>query len=242
MGHDIDLKINNATVASTYISFNWTSWQKYFHISDIHGHSGENGVIRKLTEALEKLKKDKYVPDPDIEIILDGWGNASNDHNLTEDELTFQQGCVFASHIARFLQLAENYPKAYWYTDQCYEPEKKLYQFDPQPRASSDDESDDDTSVANVILKSQQAGDYATIDTDSEEDVVRSQATSQPTSHPTSHPVTYYRHPIKGNMRIDNYASAMEIHLLSLNKKDPRAMMWFNLALQMPDCPVELKN
>ena len=207
MGHDIDLKINNVTVASTYISFNWTSWQKYFHISDIHGHSGENGVIRKLTEALEELKKDKYVPDPDFEIILDGWGNAISGHNLTEDELTIQKGCVFASHIARFLQLAKKYPKAYWYSDQCYESEKKLYQFDPQSRASSDDESDDDTLTENV----------------------------------ESHPVTYYRHPIKGNMRIDNYASAMEIHLLSLNKKDTRAMMWFNLALQMPDCPAELK-
>ena len=34
--------------------------------------------------------------------------------------------------------------------------------------------------------------------------VVRNQATSQTTSYP----VTYYRHPIKGNMSTDNYASA----------------------------------
>ena len=57
-----------------------------------------------------------------------------------------------------------------------------------------------------------------------------------------NYPVTYYRHPMKGNMRIDNYDSAMNIHLLLLRKKDPRAMMWYDLALQMPDCPAELKK
>ena len=50
-------------------------------------------------------------------------------------------------------------------------------------------------------------------------------------------PIAYYRHPIKGTIRVDSYEKAMEIHLLQLKEKDVRASGWYNLALQMPDCP-----
>ena len=173
MGHDITLKLSNIGFAWTRISFNWSEsqYKKYFHISDIHGHSGKNGVIRKLKEALKELAKDNY--HPNTETIIDCWGHPPNGVTLTEEQLSFQKYCMFASHLSRFLQLAEQNPKAYWYSDQCF-AYKKLYQYDfkdteVEEAKFREQEASIDTSVANVILKSQQAGEYATIDTDSDE-------------------------------------------------------------------------
>ena len=56
-------------------------------------------------------------------------------------------------------------------------------------------------------------------------------------SNDDDQPIAYYQHPIKGTIRVDSYEKAMEIHLLQLKEKDVRASGWYNLALQMPDCP-----
>jgi hypothetical protein len=50
-------------------------------------------------------------------------------------------------------------------------------------------------------------------------------------------PVTYMRHPIKGNFRIDNFDTAMEAYGLALAAQDPRAPQWYQLAMMMPDAP-----
>lgn len=50
-------------------------------------------------------------------------------------------------------------------------------------------------------------------------------------------PVTYFRHPFKGNFRVDSFQTAMEVYGLTSAKDDPRAQLWFDLAMQMPDAP-----
>jgi hypothetical protein len=49
--------------------------------------------------------------------------------------------------------------------------------------------------------------------------------------------VAYYRHPIKGQMKIDTFAKASEIYTLAVLNKDPRAPQWLELAQSMPDAP-----
>jgi hypothetical protein len=50
-------------------------------------------------------------------------------------------------------------------------------------------------------------------------------------------PVTYYRHPIKVNMKIDNFATASEVFALMTISGDSRASAWLDLTKQMPDAP-----
>jgi hypothetical protein len=50
--------------------------------------------------------------------------------------------------------------------------------------------------------------------------------------------VTYFRHPVKGNMKIDNFASASEVFTLMTIKGDPRASYWLDLAKKMSDAPI----
>lgn len=50
-------------------------------------------------------------------------------------------------------------------------------------------------------------------------------------------PVTYYRHPIKGNMKVDNFATASEVFALMTISGDSRASAWLDLSKQMPDAP-----
>jgi len=49
--------------------------------------------------------------------------------------------------------------------------------------------------------------------------------------------VTYYRHPIKGNFCVDNFAKAAEVYAICLLNGDERAEGWLNIAKMMPDAP-----
>lgn len=49
--------------------------------------------------------------------------------------------------------------------------------------------------------------------------------------------VTYFRHPIKGNMKVHNYETAIEVYCIMVQRNDPRAQSWFGLAKQMHDVP-----
>jgi hypothetical protein len=48
---------------------------------------------------------------------------------------------------------------------------------------------------------------------------------------------TYFRHPIKGNMKIDTFAKASEIYTLLVLKGSSEAEKWLELAKMMPDAP-----
>jgi hypothetical protein len=50
-------------------------------------------------------------------------------------------------------------------------------------------------------------------------------------------PEIYYRHPIKGNVRVDNFALCTEIYVMARSKDDPRASQWYDLCWTMPDAP-----
>lgn len=50
-------------------------------------------------------------------------------------------------------------------------------------------------------------------------------------------PVTYFRHPFKGNFRVDNFKTAMEVYGLVSAQGSPMADSWYELAMQMPDAP-----
>ena len=50
-------------------------------------------------------------------------------------------------------------------------------------------------------------------------------------------PLAYFRHPYKGNFRVDSFKTAMEVYGLAAAKDDPCAELWYDLAMQMPDAP-----
>jgi hypothetical protein len=70
-------------------------------------------------------------------------------------------------------------------------------------------------------------------DTDSEDDNARGDADQQAPLGP----ITYYQHPIKGNMKIDNFAKACEIFTMMTISGDARASQLLDLAKMMPDAP-----
>jgi hypothetical protein len=49
--------------------------------------------------------------------------------------------------------------------------------------------------------------------------------------------VTYFRHPVKGQMKVHNFARASEVYTIMSINRDPRAQLWLNIAQQMPDTP-----
>jgi hypothetical protein len=51
--------------------------------------------------------------------------------------------------------------------------------------------------------------------------------------------VTYFRHPIKGQMKVSTFDDAMEIFGLMRAKGDSRAILWKDLAFKMHDSPIK---
>jgi hypothetical protein len=49
--------------------------------------------------------------------------------------------------------------------------------------------------------------------------------------------VSFFRHPIKGTIRVDSYSKAMEIASELEAKNYPLAKFWREIALQMEDAP-----
>lgn len=94
--------------------------KKIFYIGDIHGHSGTNGVIQKLEDVLSTLTSMGYNPDIN-KIQVDFWGHQKqHGFKLTDEELAKQKGHMFTHHVHRLLQIARQYPDAYWYSDQVW--------------------------------------------------------------------------------------------------------------------------
>ena len=51
--------------------------------------------------------------------------------------------------------------------------------------------------------------------------------------------VTYFRHPIKGNMRVDSFNTAIEVFRYLSAISDPRAKLWKDLAFLILDAPTK---
>lgn len=125
--------VDGRVVAYTGITFNWSCFSDTFHINMIHGHRGDEGVIRRLQEALDQLKGMGY--EPNVGMAVDSWGNPKVEpvgwngcewtatqklrSDWMEDHAT-DRYCMFAYHIKNFLYIAKRHPEAYWYSDQVW--------------------------------------------------------------------------------------------------------------------------
>lgn len=49
--------------------------------------------------------------------------------------------------------------------------------------------------------------------------------------------ITYYRHPLKGTMKVDTFEKACELAMIAKKKNDQRWEMWENLAWELPGAP-----
>jgi hypothetical protein len=117
MGHNIKLYNKDSNeVASTYISFKYHEFLNYFHISEINGHSGKNGIIKKLSRTLKLLIKDGV--NPKLKLKVDCCGTPLKEFKLDENELKVQKILSFYNIINSFFDLSKKYPDAYWYSDQ----------------------------------------------------------------------------------------------------------------------------
>ena len=88
--------------------------------------------------------------------------------------------------------------------------------------------------VATAILKLRED---AQVLSRSDSDVVKITDSRKPVKKEQPFFVTYYRHSIHGDMRVDSFADALAV-AADVAQKDPeRAKMWINLAFQMDDAP-----
>jgi hypothetical protein len=134
MGHGIDLISPGAgLVYQITLSYNWSSKSDLFHISEICGHRGRR-VIKRLTQALNDLKGRGIEPNFEIVPGVDSWGwvdggdrKIFHPENEDKDTGTNDKNLwrTFASVLDGFRDLAQTYPKAYWFSD-CAEPRGPL--------------------------------------------------------------------------------------------------------------------
>lgn len=138
MGHDITIIIpkkdeNGKLVAKEYvddiyISYNWTSYRKYFHISDVNGYNG-SFAEKRILEAFEKMKKDGYDEDESYKPRVDGWGQAldrSVKDSWKREEYEKDRLHMFGSILKHFLKTARKHPRGHWFSD-CIDEYEYLF-------------------------------------------------------------------------------------------------------------------
>ncbi len=240
MGHDICIKLAECTARTTYITGNFSRFNPRIH--QLHGHPGK--VIAPFLERkLARLRKRGIVPNSDLGV--DGWGQYIKDSPLlqfakkrahveqkgepfTNSWADYEDGvkevmhavqCMHAYHMDRFLQLAREYPEAYWYSDQVWSIE--ILDGDVgKPDEESDDESEDDP----VPIIKTEPGFVVPMDKvhllqglygiKSDDGVVYS-----------------YMHPLNGVKTIQTWEDAMDAARNAVTKGDERAISWTILAL-----------
>lgn len=178
----------------SYMSFNFSKYDYYWHISNAHGHQGAVVEIQ-LTKAIAKLANEGVKP-----CILseeDGWTPEKN---------------VFMYHLTRLRKIAVDYPDSTWLSDQCWS--RRPDPNDPEP--DNDHEPDNEPDTSDVGMRGEYVNDEVKL--------------------PASQCV-YFRHPIKGNMLIDDFASASEVFTYMTLRDDARAPQWLELAKSMHDVP-----
>lgn len=254
MGHDIYLKNcprpvsgncksgascsdEHITHDESYISFNFTKYKEYWHVSQGHGHSGRVVAIqlRNVIQRLSDACIDASIPDGG-----DGWTSTIE---------------VFHYHIKRLLTFVEQYPDTTFLSDQIWD----FIDDDNDTDDNNSDDSDygDDSDKENIHPIGEKGSYVKSIDGnprfgtlvvnfDDDKDEIISKALNRHPSEPKSEikqePVvqsiyTYFRHPIKGNMKIDTFAKASEVFTIMTLQGDPRARQWLELAQLMSDAP-----
>ena len=242
MGHDLMLKncprplgeecisggsCDHETEKEGYISFNHSSFRKYWHVSMSHGHLS-SVVSRQLARAIAQMAADGFTPG--IPPGGDGWTRTPG---------------VFMLHLTQIKDMVDRNPDTTFLSDQYWhvnplQPEYKEY----------DDDNDDDDEQANGPLYEEPDDEVNCPFYEEPDDEVNGPFYEEPDDEVNGpfyeEPddevkqevlVTYFRHPIKGNMKVHNFATASEVYTLMILNGDRRAQMWLDIARRMPDAP-----
>ena len=224
MGYDIDIcpiykdGSEGKSVEETSLTSNFYDLQEIkegdqtIHIwsicDDVHCRSG-HAVAERCDVAL-KIIKNKFGVDPgqpDLNNANWGWGSRS----VREDEYTAEEKENIKrwgdGHITRPFPEKERWGVFAFFIHRFRDLGEKY----PEYHFFSDHDNDH-TPIMD------------------EDDVYSDQIQSEG-------PITYYRHPTKGQFKVHNFETAMEIFGLLKAINDPNAPQWYNLAFKMPDAP-----
>lgn len=221
MGHDIIIRDgkHGCILEKTGISYNWSSYCKYWHIDDARGKCGED-VATQLSKALELLKNEGINHNDNARV--DGWGNPTPDTNgnISCDSEEYQKDrlIMFAKILIRFCKLAWEYPHGYWYTDQD----------DVSTGESSDEFEDSDSLETNIGDVLKEYPDYAIT-----EDQLSSLAGLFGLKEGDRY-VICYNFPDTGHRAVKTKKDVLEIIEYAINDDDPRAVSWTRLAFMLP--------
>jgi hypothetical protein len=122
---------------------------------------------------------------------------------------------VFHYHMKRLLIFVEGYPNATFLSDQIWHFESD----------ENDTDYDDDN---NLNMETE----VLTANTHSE--TINTTLNTQPKQ---TNIETYYQHPIKGNFKVYNFATASEVFAIASINGDPNAQQWLDFAQVMHDAP-----
>lgn len=264
-------------LTKTYISFNWSGFND-FHISHICGHPGRI-IAKYLREILDRMKEDEVLSESDIRVNGYGclkheyyeyvtekypeevakynakfnskYDNPSNIGGISYHIPEFQRdiSSKFNQILSYFLQIAEEYPNGYWFSDQTC-GSKRLYGHAPVDSFFlSDIESDNDA------YSDSDSDDYSNEESDDRQASDRQRPSKERLTLNKVAPIMPHGiygvrrgdeiefsmiHPTKGMMMINNYANAMEMHRLEIERKDKfenweeRAKFWYEIAFMLP--------
>jgi hypothetical protein len=193
--------------------------QLWYIRDDCFGRRGDD-VEQRAQQALEKLEKIGIgIGQPDINNGSWGWGSSKGVRLPPKERLS-----VFAYHLDYFRQLGQQHPQCFFIDDDDDETtpflilpdgEKVEVIHSSQSFYEEGDEGDETSSALSneSEVEKQEGGEMSRI-------------------------VTYFRHPFKGNFRVDSFKTAMEIYGLLAAQNDSGADRWYELAFQMHDSPV----
>lgn len=220
MGHDIIIRDgkHGCILEETGISYNWSSYSKYWHIDDARGKCGEEVAIQ-ISKALEVLKNEGINPNDNTRV--DGWGNHIPDINgrISCDFEEYQKDrlIMFAKILTGFCKLAWEYPHGYWCTDQD----------NVSTDGSSSDESEDSLEI-NIESALKEYPDYA---------ITQDQLSNLPGLFGMKYGDKYiinYNFPDIGVAAVKNRRDVLKIIEHAINKNDQRAISWTRLAFMLP--------
>jgi hypothetical protein len=128
---------------------------------------------------------------------------------------------VFHYHLRRIMAIILEYPD-------CTMISNNMWVFIPDPNDVDDKDSiyPIDNPLSNIFYISPDGNGNAIIS-----NAVEQNRSVSPDS------VSYYRHPLKGNIKVHNFATACEVYTLAVMNNDIQADHWLSIAKMMSDAP-----
>ena len=218
MGYDIklvNLTINGntvtdyTTVAETYISYNWSIWFKNIWYIRDHDGSSSNAIYTSLNSAISVLENEEIKTGvPDPMNSGWGFGIANINNNMSEN----RESPLMSEPERKSIFL--------------YHLKNLLALAIRYPNAYWITDSNYAKSINHVrigtVLLSELDDDYTDdADVDTNE----------------TYPFTYFRHPVKGNIKVSTFDDCMEIFGILRMQGNQNANSWKSLAFKMRDAP-----